>query len=102
MEGTPYLEEILEFERACAELLSSTEAELHVGGSSPDGVLPPVRIVAFRHEPQALLEALRHLQTPPPGIETGEFHVLIDYRSEKLEFRLLDAEGLAALKERHS
>ena len=91
-----YLEEVLTFERTCTELRFYTEEELRGIRSSND--LPPlVRIVAFRHDPVPLLEALANSQMPT-DLPAGEFHLLIDCRSGEPDFRLLDAEGLAALR----
>ena len=91
-----YLEEVLTFERTCTELRFYTEEELRRTGSSND--LPPlVRIVAFKHDPVPLLEALANSRMPP-DLPPGEFHLLIDCRSGEPDFRLLDAEGLAALQ----
>ena len=94
----PYLEEVLEFERVCTELRFFTQQELRNRDSCNDGLPDLVRIVKFRHDPVQLLEALTNGQLPPADLPAGEFHLLIDYRTEEPDFRLLDAEGLAAIR----
>ena len=94
----PYLEEVLEFERVCTALRFFTEPELRQRDSGNDGLPELVRIVQFRHDPVPLLEALTNGQLPPVDLPTGEFHLLIDCRSEETDFRLIDAEGLAAIR----
>ena len=94
-----YLEEVLAFERACAELRFLTAEELRQRASPYSGPSALVRIVTFRHNPEALLGALKLLEAPPPNIETGEYYLLIDCRSEEPDFRLLDADGLAAIQQ---
>ena len=84
-----YLEEVLAFERACAELRFLTAEELRQRASPYSGPSALVRIVTFRHNPEALLGALKLLEAPPPNIETGEYYLLIDCRSEEPDFRLL-------------
>jgi hypothetical protein len=96
--GGPHLEEVLGFERACAELRFFTEEELQRRAGSSGGLPPLVRIVTFRHDPRPLLEALANHRLPPAGLPAGEFHLCIDCRSGEPDFRLLDAEGLAALQ----
>ena len=95
---TPYLEEVLEFERVCTELRFFTKQELRNLDSSNDGLPDSIRIVQFRHDPVQLLDALTNGQLPPPDLPTGEFHLLIDYRTEEPDFRLIDDEGLAAIR----
>ena len=94
----PYLDEVLEFERTCTELRFFTEEELRQ--SSSGNALPPLlRIVSFNHDPVRLLESLAGREMPPADLAAGEFHLLIDCRSGEPDFRLLDAEGLAALRD---
>jgi hypothetical protein len=95
----PYLEEVLEFERVCTELRFFTKQELRDLGSGSDGLPDLMRIVHFRHDPVQLLEALMNLQQPPPDLPAGAFHLLIDYRTEEPDFRLIDVEGLAAIRQ---
>jgi hypothetical protein len=95
----PYLEEVLVFESVCTELRFFTGEELRNRHLSNDGLPDLVRIVNFRHDPVQLLEALANLQQPPADLPTSEFHLLIDYRSEEPEFSLLDAGGLAAIRQ---
>ncbi|HWO02520.1 MAG TPA: hypothetical protein VNS63_24965 [Blastocatellia bacterium] len=57
-----------------------------------------VRIVTFRHDPLPLLEMLANRELPTEDIIAGEFHLLIDYRSGEADFRLVDADGLDALR----
>lgn len=94
----PYLEEVLEFERVCTELRFFTEQELRNLDSSNDGLPDLIRIVQFRHDPVQLLDALTNGQLPPADLPAGEFHLLIDYRTEEPDFRLIDVEGLAAIR----
>ena len=94
----PYLEEVLEFERVCTTLRFLTEQELQNLDSGNDGLPDLIRIVHFRHDPVQLLEALTNLQLPPADLRAGEFHLLIDYRNEEPDFRLIDAKGLAAIR----
>ena len=94
----PYVEEVLAFERTCTQLRFYTEEELRRLGSSGEGLPPLVRLVAFRHDPVTLLEALMNLELPAEELPAGEFHLLIDCRSGEADFRLVDAEGLEALR----
>lgn len=94
----PYLEEVLEFERVCTELRFFTEQELRNLDSSNDGLPDLIRIVQFRHDPVPLLDALTNDQLPPADLPAGEFHLLIDYRTEEPDFRLIDDDGLAAIR----
>jgi len=94
----PYIDEVLAFERTCTKLRFFTEAELRSLASVSDDLPPLVRIVTFRHDPLALLEALANLEPPATDIAAGEFHLLIDYRSGEADFRLVDARGLAAIR----
>jgi hypothetical protein len=57
------------------------------------GVQPKIMTRLFR-----LIEILL-TSSPRSQYETGEFHLLIDYRSGEPEFRMLDAAGLAALRQ---
>ena len=94
----PYLEEVLAFERICTQLRFYTEDELREMGSPGEGLPPLVRIVAFRHDPEKLLEALMNTELPSEELPAGEFHLLIDCRSGEADFRLLDTDGVAALR----
>lgn len=94
----PYIEDVLTFERTCTELRFFTEAELRSLASAGDDLPPLVRIVTFRHDPLPLLEALANREAPPADIAAGQFNLLIDCRSGEADFRLVDAEGLAALR----
>ena len=94
----PYLEEVLTFERICTQLRFYREEELRGMGSPGEGVPPLVRVVAFRHDPVALLETLMNLELPAEELPEGEFHLLIDCRSGEADFRLVDVEGMAALR----
>ena len=94
----PYLEEVLAFERTCTQLRFYTEEELRGFGATADGLPPLVRMVAFRHDPVTLLEALMNFEIPATELPVGEFHLLIDCRSGEADFRLIDADGLAALR----
>lgn len=97
--SNPYVEEVLEFERVCTELRFFTEQELRNLELVDDALPALVRIVNFRHDPVQLLDALMNLQQPPADLPSGEFHLLIDFRSDEPEFRLIDEEGLAALRQ---
>lgn len=94
----PYLEEVLRFERVCTELRFFTEDELRLRATIRTGLPMLVRIVPFRHHPAILLAALTEGQMPPGPCPSGAFHLLIDARSGEADFRMLDAEGLAALE----
>ena len=94
-----YLEEILAFERACAQLRFLAAEELRQRASLYYGASPLIRIITFHHNPEILLGALERLEVPAPNIETGEFYLLVDCRSEEPDFRLLDADGLAAIRQ---
>jgi hypothetical protein len=59
-----------------------------------------MRVVRFRHDPVLLLETLSRLEPPPGDLAEGAFHLVIDCRTGDTEFRLLDADGAAALRER--
>ena len=102
--SSPYVAEVLAFERACTELRFLVAAdEHHRPDGAPDrrGGLPPrVRVVCFRHDPVRLLETLSKLEPPPGDLAEGTFHLVIDCRTGDPEFRLLDANGTAALRER--
>ena len=94
----PYLEEVLTFERTCTELRFYTEEEIQRNVRRGDNLPPLVRIVTFRHDPELLLGALANTETPAAGLPEGEFHLLVDCRSGEADFRLVDAEGLNALR----
>jgi hypothetical protein len=96
--SSPFLAEVLAFERACTALRFWQGAEPLPSDSEVPGLPPLVRIVRFAHDPVPLLDALASKRPPPPDLPTGEFHVVIDCRSGEAEFRLLDAEGLASLR----
>lgn len=95
----PYLEEVLEFERTCTELRFFTDEELRHVASPVDHLPSLLRIVTFRHDPVRLLESLADREMPPVHLSAGEFHLLIDCRSGEADFRLLDAEGLEAVRQ---
>jgi hypothetical protein len=94
----PYLDEVLEFERTCTQLRFYTEEELRGLGRPADGLPALVRMVAFRHDPVTLMEALMNFEIPAEELPLGDFHLLIDCRSGEADFRLIDAKGLAALR----
>ncbi len=94
----PYLEEVLRFERTCTQLRFFTEAELGRRGLISRGLPPLVSIVTFRHDPLQLLEALANFAMPPANIIEGKFPLLIDCRSGEVDFRLLDATAVAAIR----
>ena len=93
-----YVEEVLAFEQACIQLRFLTRHELEAVNPLAEGLPDQIRIVEFRHDPVRLLEALTNLQSPPDDLTAGEFHLLIDYRSDDPVFRLIDREGLAAIR----
>lgn len=93
----PYIEEVLAFERTCTELKFFTEEELRAFNPAADALLPLVRIVTFRHDPESLLDALANGVLPAADITEGEFHLCIDCRSGEPDFRLLDAEAFKAI-----
>jgi hypothetical protein len=92
----PYVEEVLAFERACTDLRFFSDDELRPDAAA-HGPAPRVRVVRFRHDPEALLAALSELKMPPPGLSEGEFHLAIDTRSGEPVFRVLDKQAMAAL-----
>ncbi len=49
-------------------------------GDGPARAHPRVRVVAFRHEPAALLRLLAAREAPPYALEEGEFYLLLDAR----------------------
>jgi len=99
--SNPYVAEVLAFERACTELRFSVESAPAATRPAPRTGLPPrVRVVRFDHDPVPLLESLSQLAPPPPDIASGAFHLVIDCRTGDPEFRLLDADGAAALRDR--
>lgn len=103
-EGTisnPYVAEVLAFERACMQLRFSVDGAATGDPAGRRTGLPPrVRVVRFDHDPVPLLETLGQLKSPPFDIARGAFHLVIDCRTGEPEFRLLDADGTAALKAR--
>lgn len=94
----PYLGEVVAFERICTKLRFYTESELEAQGWTQKGMPALVRVVCFRHDPVALLNALSESRIPP-NVETGDFHLAIDFRTGDADFRLLDDKGIAALRE---
>jgi len=92
----PYVEEVLTFERVCTELRFFTEEELRSTAKSSEGMPAQVRIVQFRHDPEALLGALIKLESPPL-LEERDYYLAIDARSGDPIFRVLDPEAVAAL-----
>jgi hypothetical protein len=93
----PYLGEIVSFERACTKLRFYTASELKEYRLSDEGLPVLVSIVHFRHDPIALLNSLSEVRIPAQ-IETGDFHLAIDWRSGEPDFRLLDGAGLRSLR----
>ena len=101
--SNPYVAEVLAFERACTELrflVAADDPRLDGAADRRGGLPPRVRIVRFRHDPVPLLERLSKLEPPPGDLAEGTFHLVIDCRTADPEFRLLDANGTAALLER--
>lgn len=77
----PLLGQVLEYELASftLALLPPPGADsAHAAG--PARVNPRVRVVAFRHDPAALLGLLAARQAPPYALEEGEFYLLVDAR----------------------
>lgn len=77
----PVLGEVLEYELAgfLLGLLPPPAADPAPEGG-PARLHPRVRVVAFRHEPAALLRLLAARQPPPYALEEGEFYLLLDAR----------------------
>ncbi|MET0395276.1 MAG: hypothetical protein ABW277_00485 [Longimicrobiaceae bacterium] len=77
----PLLGPVLEY-----ELAGFTLGLLPPPGADPppsDGparLHPRVRVVAFRHDPAALLPLLNARQAPPYALEEGEFYLMLDAR----------------------
>lgn len=80
----PVLGEVLEYELASfmLALLPPPGADPAPGGG-PARVHPRVRVVAFRHDPAALLRLLAARQPPPYAVEEGEFYLLVDARGRE-------------------
>ena len=102
--SSPYVAEVLAFERACTSLrffVETSEPRRITSAPNQGGGLPPrVRLVHFRHDPVPLLETLSQLEPPPSDIPEGSFELVIDCRTGEPEFRLLDADAVAAMRER--
>jgi hypothetical protein len=94
----PYLEEVLDFERACAEQRLFVEQAPARDAEAP-GLPLRIRIVRFAHDPVPLLGALASRRSPPSDLPVGEFYVVVDGRSAELEFRLLDRAAVAWFRE---
>jgi len=93
----PYLREVLDFEQALNALsfaafqgVSDGVVELPEENGHGLFLHPQVRVVAFRHDPLATLDALSRRSKPSEPIE-GEFFLLIDGRTERLEIVPADA-----------
>jgi hypothetical protein len=80
----PVLGEVLEYELASflLALLPPPGADPAPAGG-PARVNPRVRVVAFRHDPAALLRLLAARQPPPYALEEGEFYLLLDARGRE-------------------
>lgn len=78
-----YVEEVLLFERACAELRLRKP--------------PLLRVVRFRHAPEPLLAALAQLELPDPAPEPGDYHLAIDCRQGDADFYVLSDQAAAAI-----
>jgi len=78
----PLLGPVLEYELAgfTLGLLPPPGAD-PAPGDGPARAHPRVRVVAFRHDPAALLPLLDARQAPPYALEEGEFYLLLDARS---------------------
>jgi hypothetical protein len=77
----PVLGEVLEYELASFMLgLLPPPGAGPAPAGGPARVNPRVRVVAFRHDPAALLRLLGARQPPPYALEEGEFYLLVDAR----------------------
>ena len=77
----PVLGEVLEYELASFMLgLLPPPGSDSAAAGGPARVNPRVRVVAFRHEPAALLRLLAARQAPPYALGEGEFYLLLDAR----------------------
>lgn len=77
----PVLGEVLEYELAQVALgLLPLPGADPAPADGPARAHPRVRVVAFRHEPAALLRLLAERQAPPYEVEEGEFYLLLDAR----------------------
>jgi hypothetical protein len=79
---SPFLPEILDFERATNALRylpAREEGAADIGPADGDRLQlhPLVRLVRFRHEPMRLLRCLTDGLAPPADLATGEFWVLL-------------------------
>lgn len=77
----PLLGPVLEYELAGFTLgLLPPPGPASAPPEGPARVHPRVRVVAFRHDPAALLPLLAARQAPPYALEEGEFYLLLDAR----------------------
>ena len=98
----PLLEEVLAFELATNELRFLPRRRIREQAPGEVGprvrLHPLVRIVRFRHAPEALLEHLAAMEPPPYSLEEGEFLLVLVAGSDELDVRQVDGE-LAELLE---
>ncbi|HST58535.1 MAG TPA: hypothetical protein VLK84_07605 [Longimicrobium sp.] len=104
----PLLPEVLEYEMETYELAllppERTRASVAEAASAarPDAPLRPhplVGVARFTREPFAVVNALREKRPLPyDDFETGEYHVLVDFRGERRGLAALDAGTAAAFR----
>jgi len=99
----PLLEEVLAFELATNDLRFLPRRQLAAAApANRDAgrvrLHPLVRLVRFRHEPEALLARLAAAEPLPYELADGDFPLVLVAGSEELEVRRVDAE-LAMLLE---
>ncbi|MCY1082857.1 hypothetical protein [Archangium lansingense] len=80
---SPYLADVLAYESACWELVSSAR---HGG---PELETAETRTVVFHHDPRPLLASLAELQPPPEELAAGLFPVSISLRDGELRLELV-------------
>jgi hypothetical protein len=104
----PLLPEVLEYEMETYELAllppertkaSVAEAAAAARADAPLRPHPLVGVARFSREPFAVVDALRQKRPLPyDDLETGEYHVLVDFRGERRGLAPLDAGTAAAFR----
>jgi hypothetical protein len=74
----PYLREVLAYEVVASDLSFGAD--------------PPVQVVAFSHDPAALLGALQERRIPPSALDAGAYYVLLDYSAGRLRVTSIGAD----------
>jgi hypothetical protein len=102
----PFLDEVLHFELAVNQLHFLPRRQIKQQLDAQRGaqgdqirVNPLIRLIAFRHEPLPLLEALAERRSPPEQLIRGEFFVILDATGENFALRFVDSADAAILRE---